>query len=408
MKSAAIIGLSVLVAGVAPSHAQWAKTNGPDSVRAMTTGTLVYFGDVINTGTIAGRTGDVLRIYSAPTSQNWAGIKSNLSNTNITALAIARFAMFAGTAGGGVFRRVDDAGNQGAWSAMNTGLSTLNVTVLATSGLVNNANLLAGTDAGVFYSTDNGDSWTAINTGLTNPTIAALAVSGVFFYAGTSGGVFVSVNGGANWSVAGANLTNVAITALAVSGANLYAGTSGGIFMSTNSGSSWEAVNTGLTNTNILAFAVSGANVFAGTSGGVFLSTNSGTSWTSVSSGLTSTPVRALTVTSPDLFAGTEDGTWRRPLSEMVTSVSRPSSRQPTDFRLHGDRSVSFTLPVQSAVTLKITDLSGRLVSTPLAEELPAGRHTRALNTRELPKGLYFLRFQSGAYTETKKILLSR
>jgi hypothetical protein len=118
--------------------------------------------------------------------------------------------------------------------------------------------------------------------------------------------------------------------------------------------------------------------------------------------------VRALTVTSPNLFAGTDDGTWRRPLSEMVTSVSKPSIGPPTDFRLHGDRSVSFTLPVPSVVSLEITDLSGRLLAIPFAEELPAGRHTRALNTRELPKGLYFLRFQSGAYTETKKILLSR
>ena len=303
-------------------------------------------------------------------------------------------------------------------------------------------NLFAGTwGGGVFLSTDNGTSWSAVNSGLTKYLVMALAVSpasggtgGTNLFAGTwSGGVFLSTNNGTSWSAVNAGLTTPYVYSLAVSpasggtgGTNLFAGTYGGVFLSTNNGTSWT--QTGLTVTNVRTLAVSpasggsgGTNLFAGTYGaGVFLSTNNGTSWSRVDSGLTNTWVFAL-ATSPNgaggtnLFAGTSDGgVWRRPLSEMITSVERLSTDLPTHFSLGQNYPnpfnpatvISDQLAVSSKVNLKIFDILGREVATLVNEEKPAGTYSVQWNAANMPSGVYFYRLQASDFVETKKLVL--
>ncbi len=118
------------------------------------------------------------------------------------------------------------------------------------------ATLYAGTaGGGVFKSGDAGSTWSAANSGLTNPNVRALAIDPVTpatIYAGTTGGVFKSTDGGDTWAAANTGLTGTFITALAIdptTPATLYAATgTGGVFKSTNSGGTWTAANTGLTN----------------------------------------------------------------------------------------------------------------------------------------------------------------
>ena len=208
------------------------------------------------------------------------------------------------------------------------------------------------------------------------------------------------------------------VRTFAVSGTNLFAGTIGGVFLSTNNGTSWTAVNTGLTNTNASALAVSGTNLFAGTySGGVYLLANNGTSWTAVNTGLTNTYVNALAVSGTNLFVGTQaGGVWRRPLSEMITSVERLPSDLPTHFSLDQNypnpfnpaTAISFSLPSQSFVSLKVFDALGREVDVLLSEELSAGTYSRQWNAGGLSSGIYFYRLQAGSFTETKKLVLLR
>ena len=245
--------------------------------------------------------------------------------------------------------------------------------------------------------------------------VRTLAVSGTNLFAGTSGGVFLSTNNGTSWTAASTGLTNIYVHALAVSGTNLFAGTDGGVFLSTNNGTSWTAASTGLTNTSIYALAVSGTNLFAGTyGGGVFLSTNNGTSWTAT--GLTYTYVFALAVSGTNLIAGTDGGVWRRPLSEMITSVERLSPDLPTHFGLDQNypnpfnpaTTISFSLPSKSFVSLKVFDALGREVSILLEKELPAGSYVQRWDAEALPSGVYFCRLQAGSFTETRKLILQR
>ena len=284
---------------------------------------------------------------------------------------------------------------------------------------VSGTNLFAGTyGGGVFLSTNNGTSWTEVNNGLTGGTaVMALAVSGTNLFAGTlGGGVFLSTNNGTSWTVVNNGLTDTYVYALAVSGTNLFAGTyNGDIFLSTNNGTSWTAVNTGLTNNTVNSLAVSGTNLFAGTNGGVFLSTNNGTSWTAESIDLTYTIVPTLAVSGTNLFAGTYGGgVWKRPLSEMITSVERSSTDLPTHFNISQNYPnpfnlgtvISYSLPTASDVKLIVYNTIGQTVKTLENGLKNAGNYSINFNAAGLPSGIYFYKLEAGQFSQIKKMIL--
>ena len=75
---------------------------------------------------------------------------------------------------------------------------------------------------------------------------------------------------------------------------------------------------------------------------------------------------------------------------------------------------ISFSVPTQSVVSLKVFDTLGREVSTVLSEQVSAGTHSRQWNTAGLSSGIYFYRLQTrqtdggqaGEIIKTKKMIL--
>jgi len=209
------------------------------------------------------------------------------------------------------------------------------------------------------------------------------------------------------------------VICLAASGTNLYAGTSNsGVFLSTNNGTSWTAVNSGLTNTLVQSLAVSGTNLFAGTvgsGGGVFLSTNNGTSWTLVNSGLTNISIYALAVSGTNLFAGPDGGgVWRRPLSEIITSIHNTSSELPSEFLLQQNypnpfnptTTIKFQITISKFVKLSVFDMLGHEVATLMNEQLKPGMYETSFDGSSLNGGVYFYKISAGDFSETKRMLL--
>jgi hypothetical protein len=102
-------------------------------------------------------------------------------------------------------------------------------------------------------------------------------------------------------------------------------------------------------------------------------------------------------------------------LSEMVTSVQTSAPQLPGAFELeqnypnpfNSTTNMSFTLPVQSEVSLQVFDALGKRVATLVAEELPAGQHRVSWNA-DLPSGVYFYKLQAGSFSDTKKLMLLR
>ena len=78
----------------------------------------------------------------------------------------------------------------------------------------------------------------------------------------------------------------------------------------------------------------------------------------------------------------------------------------PNPFR--GKTVISYQLPVISKVSLKVYDLTGRLVITLVDEEKEAGYYTVKWSGREknLTSGIYFLRMSAAGFTKTRKIIL--
>lgn len=67
---------------------------------------------------------------------------------------------------------------------------------------------------------------------------------------------------------------------------------------------------------------------------------------------------------------------------------------------------ISFTIPRESFVTLKIYDALGRELSLLVNEKLTAGTYSKQWNAIGLPSGVYFYKLKADGYTETKKMNL--
>jgi len=199
-------------------------------------------------------------------------------------------------------------------------------------------------------------------------------------------------------------------------GTNLFAGTSyGGVFLSADNGTSWTEANTGLTGMKmvVLSLKASGTNLFAGTEDGLLLTTNNGAMWTDISSGLTNMRIVALAVNDSNLFAGTwGSGAWKRPLSELVTSIS--SNKLPDGIFLlrnypnpfKSQTTIQFNLPTASFVKLSVVDMQGSEVTTLLNEQLRSGNHEVKWDATAYSSGIYYYKLFAGDNVETKKMIL--
>ena len=67
---------------------------------------------------------------------------------------------------------------------------------------------------------------------------------------------------------------------------------------------------------------------------------------------------------------------------------------------------ITFSLPEPQFVTLKVYDLLGREIQTPLNESKQPGTYDILFNASQLSSGIYFYRLQAGNYTESKRMLL--
>ncbi|MDD8016926.1 MAG: glycoside hydrolase family 3 C-terminal domain-containing protein [Bacteroidota bacterium] len=111
---------------------------------------------------------------------------------------------------------------------------------------------------------------------------------------------------------------------------------------------------------------------------------------------------------------------WGYSLFEIVvhgtelTSVYNNRGNIPTKFSLSNNfpnpfnptTVINYQLPVTSHVTLKVYDLLGREVATLVNEKKEAGNYSVQWNAINAPSGIYFARIMSGAYSQSKKMLL--
>ncbi|MDZ7338527.1 MAG: T9SS type A sorting domain-containing protein [candidate division KSB1 bacterium] len=98
-----------------------------------------------------------------------------------------------------------------------------------------------------------------------------------------------------------------------------------------------------------------------------------------------------------------------------VTSVERRQAA-PLEFALYQNypnpfnpcTTIRFNISRPEFVTLKIYDMLGRLVATPLAQRVGAGQHVITFDGSQLPSGVYLYAIQAGRHEAFRKMVLMK
>jgi uncharacterized delta-60 repeat protein len=99
---------------------------------------------------------------------------------------------------------------------------------------------------------------------------------------------------------------------------------------------------------------------------------------------------------------------------DQITSVHPVSSIIPSEYKLDQNypnpfnpaTNIGFKIPKAGFVTLKVYDISGKNIGTPVSENLHPGIYSVNFITGKLSSGIYFYTLTAGSFTETKRMLL--
>ncbi len=261
----------------------------------------------------------------------WTPADSGLPNnpgSGVGSFASDSAYVYAGTYHDGVYRSSDSGLH---WSAAGSGLpanasiqTLIHVQPYLFAGMI---------DSGVYRSSNHGGEWHPANNGLPDAVVWSLTSLDSVLFAGTEVGIFRSTNYGDAWVPV--FMPGKWVDAMAVSGGTVYAAIDY-LYRSTDGGFTWLAPSPNIPSTTVLrALAASGPNVFAVTYDGLYVSTDYGLHWVASNVGLTNTDIEGVVVNGAYLFAATYgSGVWRRPLSEMTTSLQQTTDRWPSEFSL--------------------------------------------------------------------------
>ena len=156
------------------------------------------------------------------------------------------------------------------------------------------------------------------------------------------------------------------------------------------------------------------------------ISSDNGKSWTSFNDGLISDwTFGALAIKQPYIWGIRQyfGNVYRRSLTEVVTKVEHIadlpdkfslSQNYPNPF--NPSTKISYSIPQESFVTLKVYDIIGKEIVSIVNEEKPAGNYEVEFsvkgftsgNSSDLSSGVYFYRIQASSFTATKKFILMK
>ncbi|MFH0733825.1 MAG: T9SS type A sorting domain-containing protein [bacterium] len=338
---------------------------------------------------------------------SWRKINKNLLPL-IHSFAVSDTNLFVSTQEG-----IQYSSNYGdTWILVNNGLPAYPGIVFSYSLYAYENNVFAA-NMDLYHSTNNGNNWVTSHNGLPNPRINDLDVMGSTLFICSDDGSYKSTNNGASW--VSLYSLNFSPQSMVISGKDIYACEDVNIYLSTNSGISWKMIPFNNTISQIFAYISLDSNLFVSNSEGIFVTSNNGVTWQNVGDGLPNTVIRSFQIKDDILYAGTDGrGIWKRPLSEMFVSVEKITGEVPNSFVLkqnypnpfNPSTTISFSLPKQEFVTIKIYDILGKEIATLVNEELGAGNYNKAWNAENYSSGIYFCRFNAGSFLETRKMNL--
>ena len=276
--------------------------------------------------------------------------------------------------------------------------------------------------SGIFKSTNSGNTWRRVFTVPQNSAARSFLLidDSVVIMGSNSNGFFRSTDLGSTWiSIKGTNGVNQIISIVQDSSSIILAASLGsGIIRSTDKGMTWNQANVGLTNLVVRTISkLPNGMLFAGTEKGGFVSQDHGLSWTGVTTSVPFGTVRSVFVDSDgNIYLVTDAGLYKT-LSISITSFYNTKNPiLPSDIYLSQNfpnpfnptTMISYKIPVNSQVSLKIYDVLGKEVVTLVNEVKEAGTYSAQFDGAKLSSGVYFYTLQAGKFIETKKLLLTK
>ncbi len=103
-------------------------------------------------------------------------------------------------------------------------------------------------------------------------------------------------------------------------------------------------------------------------------------------------------------------------LANLFYTVDAPEQPLPQEYSLsqnypnpfNAKTNISFALPEETEVSIRIYNITGQLVETLSPGLLPAGNHNVTWDANDAASGVYFYTIDTGAFTETKQMTLLR
>ena len=283
----------------------------------------------------------------------------------------------------------------------------------------------AGADGTLLYSSNSGLNWTIAENGFFVIYYGADMLSENISFAAGVNTIFQpfvakSTNGGANWNFNNfylngneGNLYDINFinenTGFAASG--VFDG-QGGISRTTDGGSSWS---TQLFERQLYSIDFAGINTgyCVGLQGLILKTTNEGLTWGSQSG--TNVTLRSVFFTdSLTGYAAGDLGTIIKTTNGGLTAVSDPTEFLPGEYSLYQnypnpfnpETKISFHIPVQKFVSLKVYNSLGKEIDVLMNGVISAGDHIVNFSGDNLAGGIYFYRISADDFTEVKKMIL--
>lgn len=273
-----------------------------------------------------------------------------------------------------------------------------------------------GLQATIIHTSDGGENWESQGMGLTFP-IAPDWFTSIYFadvlngwVAGLDGKIFGTTNGGADWTQRNSGTDITLNDVFFVDPSNGWAvGNDGLILKSTDGGFNWQPQTSGTSSyLHSVHFTDHSTGWAVGNSGVILHTIDGGTTWTLQYSGV-SASLKSVYFINGTMGWAVGQGTVVR---YMATTASNDDfSAVETGCRTYpnpfGQSTwIEFTLGTGQHVSLDVTDMLGRHVTTLTNTYLASGTHRFKFEGESLSEGIYIYRFQTASGSAGGQLIL--
>ena len=336
---------------------------------------------------IAGTDGTILRSTDAGSS--WVSMQSNTSTDLFSVYSREDGLGFTVGRNGTIFRTTDHGSN---WEvvAENHGNDLRAISMDGDNGVI------VGDKNHIFFTTDAGLTWNQPNTALPfefSFRFVRIIDRTTVFATTTTGEIVKSLDGGNSWNIVYSNSAHDALYRVNIVGGNLVSvGDNGKILVSQDMGENWQESTSGITtDLYCLNFADDLTGYSAGENGVMLKTIDGGFTWENMVYTLHKLEHRSSVING-----------------NVTADNFKLEQNYPNPF--NPETKINFYSPVNGNTSLKVFDVTGKVVATLVNGFKNAGSHTVTFSANNFSAGIYFYSLnvtsEHGNFSKTNKMIL--